>query len=64
MPVSATFELVRPFLLLAAVAFMIGFVSCLVFGGPTITSVQAHPNVEPAVISGPASDDWNLPKRI
>ena len=63
MPVSATFELVRPFLLLAAVAFMIGFVSCLVFAGPT-TSVQAHPNVEPAVISGPASDDWNLPKRI
>jgi hypothetical protein len=63
MPVTATFELVRPFLLLAAVAFMIGFVSCLVFAGP-IASAHAQPNVEPAVISGPASDDWNLPKRI
>ena len=63
MPVTATFELVRPFLLLAAVAFMIGFVSCLVFSGPT-ASARAHPTVEPAVISGPASDDWNLPKRI
>ena len=63
MPVTATFELVRPFLLLAAVAFMIGFVGCLVFAGPT-ASARAHPTVEPAVISGPASDDWNLPKRI
>jgi hypothetical protein len=63
MPVTATFELVRPFLLLAAVAFMIGFVSCLIFAGPT-ASARSHPNVEPAVISGPASDDWNLPKRI
>ena len=63
MPVTATFELVRPFLLLAAVAFMIGFVSCLIFAGPT-ASAHAHPNVDPAVISGPASDDWNLPKRI
>jgi hypothetical protein len=63
MPVSATFELVRPFLLLAAVAFVVGFVSCLMFAGPA-TSAQSHPNVQPAVISGPASDDWNLPKRI
>ena len=63
MPVAATFELVRPFLLLAAVAFIIGFVGSLMFAGPT-ASAQAHPHVQPAVISGPASDDWNLPKRI
>jgi hypothetical protein len=63
MPFTATFELVRPFLLLAAAAFMIGFVSCLVFAGPT-ASTQAHLNVQPAVASGPASADWNLPKRI
>jgi len=63
MPVSATFELVRPFLFLAAVAFMIGFVSCLVFSGPPV-SARAYVNVEPAIVSGPASDDWNLPKRI
>ena len=63
MPISATFELIRPFLLLAAVAFMIGFVSCLILSGPT-ASAQAHPNVQPAIVSGPASDDWNLPKRI
>jgi hypothetical protein len=63
MPVTTTFELVRPFLWLAAAAFMIGFVSCLVFAGPT-ASAQSHPNVQPAVISGPSSAQWNLPKRI
>ena len=63
MPVSATFELVRPFLLLATAAFLIGFVSCLIFSGPTV-SARAHPNVEPAMASGPASNAWNLPKRI
>jgi hypothetical protein len=63
MPVSATVELVRPFLLLAAAAFMIGFVGCLIFGGPT-ASAQDHLNVQPAIASGPASEDWNLPKRI
>jgi len=63
MPVSAPFELVRPFLLLAALAFLIGFVSCLVFAGP-MASAEVQPNVQPAVIAGPVSDDWNLPKRI
>ena len=63
MPVSAPFELVRPFLLLAALAFLIGFVSTLVFSGPTAWA-QAEPTVQPAVIAGPVSDDWNLPKRI
>jgi hypothetical protein len=63
MPVSATFELVRPFLLLAAAAFVIGFVSCLIFSGPSV-SAQVHANVEPAIASGPASNAWNLPKQI
>ena len=63
MPDSAPFELIRPFLLLAALAFMIGFVSCLVFSGP-VASAQTQSNVQPAVIAGPVSEDWNVPKRI
>ena len=63
MPVTATLELIRPFAVLAAVAFMIGFLGSLAFSGPT-ASAQARPNAQPAVISGPASEDWNLPKRI
>ncbi len=62
MPVSP-FELARPFLMLAAVAFAIGFLGCLILAGPT-ASAQAHPAIAPAVVSGPASSDWNLPKRI
>ena len=66
MHTTATFDLFRPFLWLAAIAFLVGFVSTLAFGGgaTAVAAAQGHQNAHPAVVSGPASEDWNLPKRI
>jgi len=53
----------NPFVLLAALAFLIGFFGVLAFGrpAPAAATVEA---AQPAVASGPASADWNLPKHI
>jgi ABC-type sugar transport system substrate-binding protein len=54
---------VRSLALIAAVAFLAGFAGYLAIGRPSAAAAQ--PEVKPvAVSSGPASDDWNLPKHI
>jgi hypothetical protein len=58
---SAT-DVVKPFAWLAAIAFLVGFFSYLALGHPT--PAQAEDTARAAAVSGPSSDDWNLPKRI
>ena len=63
MPRPATFEDLKPFLWLVLAAFMAGFVSYLVLGeGSHAAAQEKAPYV--AAASAPASDAWNLPKRI
>jgi hypothetical protein len=52
----------RPFAWLAVIAFVSGFLGYLVVGHPTRASAQDQ--VQAAATSGPASDEWNLPKHI
>jgi hypothetical protein len=59
---SNLFEFARPLAWLAAFAFLVGFVSYLAFGRP---AAAASPHATQALTaSGPASDEWNLPKEI
>jgi hypothetical protein len=58
-----TFDLFRPFLWLAAIAFVVGFAGSLAFGGASAVAA-GHQRAQAAAVSGPASDEWNLPKRI
>jgi hypothetical protein len=60
MPVA--FAFLRPFALLAAIAFMAGFVGYLALGQPS--QAMAQITAQPAATSGPASADWNLPHHI
>jgi hypothetical protein len=61
------FEAMKPYLWLAAVAFMVGFVSYLTLGRPA-SAVAREEAVWPAAITAPASapvsDAWNVPKQI
>jgi hypothetical protein len=62
-------EVLRPYLWLAAVGFLIGFMTYLAMGRPAgeyALAPQAEPAIitAPAAASGPASAEWNLPKRI
>ncbi|MDB5495930.1 MAG: hypothetical protein JWP86_3267 [Phenylobacterium sp.] len=57
---AATF--LRPFALLAAIAFVAGFFGYLALGQPDRAVAQI--SVQPAAASGPASEDWNLPHHI
>lgn len=59
---SGAYAFLRPFALLAAFAFLAGFVSFLALGQPAraIAAITA----QPAVASGPASAEWNLPHHI
>ena len=56
-------EVVKPYLWLAAVAFIVGFVSYLAVGRPAPALAQEN-GWAAAHVSAPVSDDWNLPKRI
>ena len=58
------FEIMKPYLLLAAIAFFVGFVSYMTLGGATPAVAQEDEGSWPAAISAPVSDEWNLPKRI
>jgi hypothetical protein len=60
----AVFEIVRPFLWLAAIAFLTGFVSYLAIGGGATAFANSQHRSSPETISAPTSEDWNLPKRI
>ena len=59
---TGAFAFVRSLALIAAVAFVAGFAGYLALGRPA--AVAAQLDVRPAASSGPASDDWNLPKHI
>lgn len=59
------FAIARPLLMLASVAFVMGFAGYLAFGhggGPSAAAAQDRP--QSVSVSGPISDDWNPPKRI
>jgi len=55
--------ILKPFAWLAVLAFAIGFFGVLAFHQPT-RAMASNVAAEPAVASGPASADWNLPKHI
>jgi hypothetical protein len=64
-------EFVRPFLLLAVLAFLAGFGGYLILGPPNVMSLTAATQVSAAAASAaiPASaptsaNDWNAPKHI
>jgi hypothetical protein len=52
----------RPFALLAVIAFLAGFVGYLALGQPSQAVAQI--SAQPMTASGPASEDWNLPHHI
>jgi len=56
-------DILRPFLWLAPIAFMVGFVGCLALGGDATAFAQSQPSSASA-ISAPVSEDWNFPKHI
>jgi hypothetical protein len=60
---SGAFAFLKPFVVLAALAFVAGFFGYLSLGQPdrAIAQIQVQPA---AATSGPASDDWNLPHHI
>jgi hypothetical protein len=62
MPLVNLLEIARPFAWLAAVAFLVGFVSYLALGHPA--NALAKDRLETVAASGPSSDEWNLPKKI
>ena len=55
-------EALMPWLWLATVAFLTGFVSYLALGAPA--AAEPRRELVPSVASAPISDAWNLPKRI
>ncbi|HEX4712347.1 hypothetical protein [Phenylobacterium sp.] len=62
MSAANLFEIARPLAWLAAFAFLVGFVSYLALGRP---AAAASPHSTQALAaSGPASEEWNLPKKI
>jgi hypothetical protein len=52
----------KPFAWLAALGFLAGFGSYLAIGHPL--AAHAAEQAQAAMTSGPASDEWNLPKHI
>jgi hypothetical protein len=64
-------EFVRPFLLLAVLAFLAGFGGYLILGPPNVMSLGAAPQTDATAVSPatPASapataDEWNAPKQV
>jgi len=64
MPADATdlAAIAKPFLLLAVVAFVLGFVVTVLVARPGIAT--ARDRAAAVAVSGPASAEWNLPKQI
>jgi hypothetical protein len=62
MKIGAPLDLVRPVVRLGAITFVIGFVGYVAIVHPKAAVAPAASQVDSA--SGPASDDWNLPKHI
>lgn len=63
---TAAAAVLRPFLWLAAIAFLVGFVSYLALGRPAVAVAHVLAPEDPwqAPVSAPVSDEWNVPKRI
>lgn len=60
---TGAFELLRSLSLIAMIALAVGLAGYLALGEPA--AAVAGPGVQvPSIASGPASDDWNLPKHI
>ena len=58
-------DALRPYLWLAAFAFIVGFVSYIALGRPAVAEERV--GWSPATseqVSAPVSDEWNIPKRI
>jgi hypothetical protein len=64
MPSLNLFEIARPLAWLAAFAFLVGFVSYLALGRPAVAASPQMAQAQALAASGPASDEWNLPKKI
>ncbi|HEY8573896.1 hypothetical protein [Phenylobacterium sp.] len=67
MPTAGAFDALKPFVWLAAIAFLVGFVSYLAFGHPAQAVAQDAAGYSPAVsgeASWPTSEEWNVPKHI
>ncbi|MCR5873549.1 hypothetical protein LRS10_04735 [Phenylobacterium sp. J426] len=56
-------DVLRPFLWLAAIAFLVGFVSYVALGRP-LDARTAATEAWTAQVSAPVSDEWNTPKHI
>jgi hypothetical protein len=74
-PFSPNASVLKPFGILAAVAFVVGFLGYLTFQGVSLNQLQAQLSQQgdggsggamesPASTSGSASDEWNIPKQI
>jgi hypothetical protein len=71
-PARAAHDPIRQLVVLATAAFAIGFVGFLALGRPMAVAVVASEPPAAAVAqpadeslaASPASDDWNLPKKI
>lgn len=66
---AATASLLKPFGIVAAVAFVVGFMGYLAATGTDMATLQAQmtsptPAVSNAATPRAASDIWNLPKKI
>jgi hypothetical protein len=63
---TSVHDAMRPFALLAVVAFLAGFVGYVLLGQGAAAQPPSDSQTvvaDPAA-AGPASDDWNLPKHI
>ncbi|CAN7185817.1 hypothetical protein LJR219_000400 [Phenylobacterium sp. LjRoot219] len=62
MVAASLLETLKPYLWLALAAFLTGFVSYLALGRAPQSEAAAAAHAPR--VSAPASDEWNLPKRI
>jgi hypothetical protein len=60
MPTHDAFDILKPFMFLAAIAFAVGFFCYLALA----PSGPPRDRIWPTAVSGPSSDDWNLIKHI
>ena len=56
------FVLARPFILMAAVAFMAGFLGYVEFARPSVAATPQ--SFAPTTVSAPGADAWNLPQPV
>ena len=66
-PADANANLIKPFAVLAAVAFVVGFLGYLAVARTDMATLQARmtaPTVARAAAPEADADVWNLPKKI